>query len=191
MENSSFDDIEQPNTNSHWALYIAIGAFALGAIGTAVGVVARTQAQSTTLRVENIINDVNKTVDNRLAEMAPSTNDQELIRALEGKLETLETQNRATIEALKTKCETLEKAIQSMNANRRGGNANTTNTNNKPIAIDPAAPGDTKEYVIQPGDNFYKIAKTVGCTAKEIQNLNPDIDPAKLRVGKKIFVPAK
>lgn len=196
METSFEQTEEQTSESSHWALYIAICAFALGAIGTAVSVVSRNQAQSATMRIENLVSEVNKTVDSRMAEIRPGTNDQELVRALEGKIETLESQNRATIEALKAKCETLEKAIHALHGNSAaGGNnasaAGTPAPQTPADSIDPTTPGDTTEYIIKPGDNFYKIAKNLGCTKDDIQKLNPNVDPQKLQVGKKIIVPAK
>ncbi|MBB6446862.1 LysM peptidoglycan-binding domain-containing protein [Bacillus benzoevorans] len=41
-------------------------------------------------------------------------------------------------------------------------------------------------YVIQPGDTFYKISKELGVTVASIQELNPGVEPAKLKVGQSI-----
>lgn len=59
-----------------------------------------------------------------------------------------------------------------------------------------AAAGATVEYTIQSGDSLWKIAdKRYGRgkadqKVKEILDLNADLDPSKLRVGKKILLPA-
>ncbi|MCR5183533.1 MAG: LysM peptidoglycan-binding domain-containing protein [Opitutales bacterium] len=201
MENSSFDADEIPNNNSHLGLYIALAAFAIGAIGVGLGLVARNQSQTNSLRIENLVSEVNKTVDARLAGANTGANDEELIRALESKIETLEKESRTTIATLKTKCEALEKAIQAMNANRNTGtrpnnntqtaNNNTGTRDNNTTDVSPTTPGDTTEYIVQAGDNFTKIARTNNCKVTEIENLNPGVDPRKIRPGQKLIVPAK
>lgn len=49
-------------------------------------------------------------------------------------------------------------------------------------------------YVVQKGDTFFSIARnTLGNQSrwKEIQQLNPTVDPKKLRIGQKLVLPAK
>ena len=49
-------------------------------------------------------------------------------------------------------------------------------------------------YIIQPGDTFIKIARKLYNNEhryKDIQALNPGVDPRKLRVGQVINVPEK
>lgn len=46
------------------------------------------------------------------------------------------------------------------------------------------------EYVIKSGDTFTKIAKNLGISVSSIQKLNPTVDPAKLKIGQKIKIPA-
>jgi LysM repeat protein len=67
-----------------------------------------------------------------------------------------------------------------------------------PIPAAPAvgaAPAGSKAYVVQAGDKgFYPISrKLFGNTkrVKEIQALNPGVDPTKLKVGQTIYVPEK
>ena len=55
----------------------------------------------------------------------------------------------------------------------------------------PAAAAAGGEYKVEPGDNFWKIARKFDCKPADIEALNPDVDPARLRVGQKIKVPAK
>ncbi|MEH7414311.1 SH3 domain-containing protein [Neobacillus drentensis] len=45
-------------------------------------------------------------------------------------------------------------------------------------------------YVIKAGDTFTKIAKARGITIESIQKLNPAVEPAKLKIGQKINIPA-
>ena len=59
------------------------------------------------------------------------------------------------------------------------------------VAQPPVAPEATgTEYVVVKGDSLWKIAKKNGVTVKAIEAANPNIDPAKLKVGQKISIPA-
>ena len=46
------------------------------------------------------------------------------------------------------------------------------------------------EYVVVHGDTLGKIAKRHGLTLKAIQAANPGVEPAKLKVGQKLSIPA-
>lgn len=46
-------------------------------------------------------------------------------------------------------------------------------------------------YTIQAGDNFGKIAKTLGVGLQELLDANPDKDPRRLTIGTVIKVPAQ
>ena len=47
---------------------------------------------------------------------------------------------------------------------------------------------DSSVYVIKSGDTFTKIGKTLGVSISSIQELNPTIDPTKLKIGQKINI---
>lgn len=72
---------------------------------------------------------------------------------------------------------------------------NTTSTTTKPTDDSaPAGPQKGHPYTVQPGDSLGAIAKAyrdqgVKVTTKDILNANPGLDPTKLYVGKKIFIP--
>lgn len=51
----------------------------------------------------------------------------------------------------------------------------------------PAGPGGT--YVIQSGDTYGKIAKKFSTTSSAIQDANPGVDPARLKIGQSINLP--
>jgi LysM repeat protein len=55
----------------------------------------------------------------------------------------------------------------------------------------PVAPAEAAgtEYVVVKGDSLWKIAKKNGVTVKAIEAANPNIDPAKLKVGQKLSIP--
>lgn len=46
------------------------------------------------------------------------------------------------------------------------------------------------EYVILKGDTFSVVAKRFGVKPQEIAKANPTVDPRRLQIGQKIFVPA-
>jgi len=56
-----------------------------------------------------------------------------------------------------------------------------------PPPVAPEAAGS--EYVVIKGDSLWKIAKKNGVTVKAIEAANPNIDPAKLKVGQKLSIP--
>lgn len=46
-----------------------------------------------------------------------------------------------------------------------------------------------REYSIQPGDDFYRLAQRLGGTCDDFLQCNPNIDPLKLQIGQKIVLP--
>ncbi|HSU56053.1 MAG TPA: LysM peptidoglycan-binding domain-containing protein [Candidatus Dormibacteraeota bacterium] len=62
-----------------------------------------------------------------------------------------------------------------------------------PPAVDPTttAPGtNPSEYTVVQGDNFWTIGKKFNVSTKAIADANPGVDPAKLKIGQKLHVPA-
>ncbi|MDR7238729.1 SH3 domain-containing protein [Neobacillus drentensis] len=60
-------------------------------------------------------------------------------------------------------------------------------TTNLPATTKPS----TSVYVIKTGDNFTKISKALNISVASIQELNPTVDSAKLKIGQAIKIPAK
>ncbi len=54
-----------------------------------------------------------------------------------------------------------------------------------------AQSGDYYEYEVQSGQTLSEIARAFGCTVKEIMQASGIQDAAKIRVGQKIYIPAK
>ncbi|WP_088226381.1 LysM domain-containing protein [Desulfosporosinus sp. FKB] len=46
-----------------------------------------------------------------------------------------------------------------------------------------------KEYILQPGDNFHRLAQRLGCACDDFMRVNPNMDPWKLQIGQKIVLP--
>lgn len=59
------------------------------------------------------------------------------------------------------------------------------------VPVETAAPaGATSEHVVQKGEIAAKIARSHGVTLKQLQEVNPGIDLAKLKVNQKLQIPA-
>jgi LysM repeat protein len=75
-------------------------------------------------------------------------------------------------------------------------NAPSVEASNPPVAVPPVvAPAPVPEtagteYVVVKGDTLGKIAKKNGVKLSALKAANPGVDPAKLKVGQKISIPA-
>jgi LysM repeat protein len=54
----------------------------------------------------------------------------------------------------------------------------------------PPVAAEAREYTIANKDTLSKIAKTHNVSLRELSKANPNIDPARLKVGQKIQIPA-
>jgi LysM repeat protein len=59
-----------------------------------------------------------------------------------------------------------------------------------PVVTPPPAQPTENEYVVVKGDTLDKIAKSNGTTVKAIENVNPGVQPTRLKVGQKLIIPA-
>jgi nucleoid-associated protein YgaU len=74
--------------------------------------------------------------------------------------------------------------------------ADTGRTRIAPLsaAVTPEASGGVRIHKIRSGDSFYRLAEEYlgsGMRYGEIAELNPGVDPAKLRIGQEIKIPAR
>lgn len=61
-----------------------------------------------------------------------------------------------------------------------------------PVVLPPPVPTFSQgEHVVIKGESFYTIAKKYGVTSRGIQEANPGVDPARLKIGQKLVIPAK
>lgn len=71
-----------------------------------------------------------------------------------------------------------------------------TNTATQPPITNPVVepvvtpPASTSDYAIQKGDTFSTIAPKFHISVKALQAANPNVDPSKLQIGKKLNIPA-
>lgn len=54
----------------------------------------------------------------------------------------------------------------------------------------PATSAAASEYTVAQGDNFWTIGKKFGVSSKAIAEANSTVDPAKLKIGTKLHIPA-
>jgi LysM repeat protein len=59
---------------------------------------------------------------------------------------------------------------------------------NTPPPVTPTA--TASDYAVLKGDNYWTIGKKFGVTAKQLTDANPGVDPAKLKIGQKLHIPA-
>jgi LysM repeat protein len=55
----------------------------------------------------------------------------------------------------------------------------------------PPVESSATEHTIVRGDTFAGLSQRYGVTVRAIQSANPGTDPAKLKVGQKVIIPAK
>ena len=84
--------------------------------------------------------------------------------------------------------EALSKVGQAINENRRhiGGSSASFGTSS---GGSRSSHGTDGTYVIQKGDNFWKIANRLGISSKALEAANPSINPLRLNIGQKIKLP--
>ena len=56
--------------------------------------------------------------------------------------------------------------------------------------VPPPVPDTQKTHVIRKGDTFWSLSREYGVSMDEIAAANRDLNPAKLRVGQKVVIPA-
>jgi LysM repeat protein len=56
--------------------------------------------------------------------------------------------------------------------------------------VPPTPPPVASEYTIQKGDSFSTIAPKFGVSVKALRDANPNVDPTKLQIGKKLNIPS-
>jgi LysM repeat protein len=57
--------------------------------------------------------------------------------------------------------------------------------------LPPPVVGSQGDHVVIKGESFYTIAKKYSVTSRAIQDANPGVDPARLKIGQKLVIPAR
>ena len=58
------------------------------------------------------------------------------------------------------------------------------------VPVPPPVPDTQKTHVIRKGDTFWSLSREYGVSMDEIAAANQDLNPARLRVGQKVVIPA-
>jgi LysM repeat protein len=164
MEN---DNISPSSSESKLPLIVGILGFALGAAGLVLGIKAKGAAQAASDEAANA-----------------KTSVAELGAALAGKANTADVQAvRADLDAGLAAANANDKTFGEQIATLQKLASSPKATTGAGKTATPPGPG---EYVVVKGDNLSSIAKKAGISLKAIQDLNPDVDSNKLRIGQKL-----
>ncbi|MGN0834616.1 MAG: LysM peptidoglycan-binding domain-containing protein [Candidatus Spyradosoma sp.] len=199
MEDSSMDTGFDAPADLKIPIGLGILGIIVGGLALIIAFVDRGKVSRFTEKVDADIEDVRATVNKTAAGQDAGGNAKE-VAELRRELEALRAQVAASFESVNANHETLAQTVESL-SRRRGaapaadgnaprGNAAAQQPQQRASTETPAAAA-TGEYKIEPGDNFWKIAKKFGCKVADLEALNPDVDSSRLRVGQKIKVPAK
>lgn len=191
MEDSSIDTGFDAPADQKIPIALGILGIIVGGLALIIAFVVRGKVDRFTEKVSTDLDGIHETVNaagpglaNESAkEVETLRHELDLLREqFARKLESVDKENeslRAALIALDKRLNNPAPRPASSGSSVPAGNGNTT------------ASGSSGEYTIQAGDNFWKIATKFGCKPADIQELNPDVEPARLRVGQKIKVPAK
>ena len=191
MEDSSIDSGFDAPADLKIPIGIGILGIIIGGLALIIAFVVRGKVDRFTTKVDSDIEEIHATVSKAAAEQGIGGEGSKDAEALRQELSLLREEMARKFEALEQKDKSLEDAVVAIN-NRVNGRrpAAPVPVNSGTTTGSSAAAPASGEYVIQNGDTFTKIAKKVGCKVSELTALNPDIEPARLRVGQKIKVPA-
>lgn len=198
MEDSSMDTGFDAPADLKIPIGLGILGLIVGGLALIIAFVDRGKVSRFTEKVDADIEDVRATVNKTAAGQDAGGNAKE-IAELRRELEALRAQVSASFESVNANQEELAKTVESLSRRRGGavasadGNAGAQQRSagaNAGATGSPAASA-SGEYKVESGDNFWKIARKFDCKVADIEALNPDVDPARLRVGQKIKVPAK
>ena len=161
MEN---DSISSSSSESKLPLIVGIVGFALGAAGLVLALKAKSGADKASADVATI----SGTVAELSGQITAKANASD-VTALSGDLAQFKADSKATFDTLQAEVAKIGSA-----------KAKATTTNGK------AAVAGNGEYIIKSKDTLGGIAKSLGTTAKALQELNPEVKPTALKVGSKI-----
>ena len=83
----------------------------------------------------------------------------------------------------------IQQAVRQASQSRPSGGGSGRSSGGAPTGSAPA--GDYYEYEVQSGQTLSEIARAFNCTVKEIMQASGIQDAARIRVGQKIYIPAK
>lgn len=189
MEDSSIDSGFDAPADLKIPIGIGILGIIIGGLALIIAFVVRGKVDRFTTQVDSDVEEIRATVSKAAAEQGIGGESAKDVEMLRQELGLLREELARKFEALDQKDKSLENTLVAINNRVNGSRAPV-----RPASANSGAPTSSNasgEYTIQAGDSFYKIANKIGCKVAELQELNPDVEPARLRVGQKIKVPAK
>lgn len=200
MEDSSIDTGFDAPADLKIPIGIGIAGIIIGGLALIIAYVDRGKIDRVTTKIGAEIEEVRQDVNRAVAGQGVSGESAKEVAALREELESLRAQVAASFESVNSNYATLSETVNSLSNRRNAGaprGSAAANNRSGGNGATPAAGTSANaasvsgEYTIQAGDNFWKIANKLGCKTADLQELNPDVEPARLRVGQKIKVPAK
>jgi LysM repeat protein len=169
MEN---DSISSSSSESKLPLIVGIVGFALGAAGLVLGLKAKSAADAASAAATAAQTAATQ-VQADLQSKAPATE----LAALGTDLNAVKTAIAADNAAIQKSITELQAAVKKPVVTSAG---NGGNGGSKTVV---AGAG---EYVVAKGDTLGGIAKKVGLSLKQLQDLNPSVNPNKMQIGQKL-----
>lgn len=197
MEDSSIDSGFDAPADLKIPIGLGILGIIIGGLALIIAFVVRGKVDRFTTKVDADIEEIHATANKAAAEQGIGGESAKDVEALRQELELLREQVARKFEAIDREGESVKSALVALDRRLNGGNTTSVSrpasgTPSEGQATSASAPSSASgEYTIQPNDNFWKIANKLGCKPADLQELNPDVEPARLRVGQKIKVPAK
>lgn len=191
MEDSSIDSGFDAPADLKIPIGIGILGIIIGGLALIIAFVVRGKVDRFTTKVDSDIEEIHATVNKAAAEQSFGGESSKEIDTLRQELALLREELSRKFEALDQKDKALEDTIVSVNGRVNTRRPAPAQPANPVTSSDSTATASSGEYTIQGGDTFTKIAKKFGCKVTDLTDLNPDVEPARLRVGQKIKVPAK
>jgi len=204
------DDIQLQKTSKSAGLLSSLGLLGrgVGVVALALGITAITKVSSTAGEMNDKIEKAAalslemKKVSDRIDALASQLSN--LTSDCDSRIDSLRKQNNSTVEKIgeilsqnRSLIEENRKAIEEIA--KRGSSVKTkkTDSQEKQVSAEETkseqtqAPEGFTTYKIKSGDTFAKIAPKFNVSVQAILDANPNVNPARLRVGQEIVIPVK
>lgn len=157
-----------------FALVAAVVALVVGVIGIARGVSAARAAQELGARLQ--------TVERRLTETSEGSQN------LAGQMNNFVTRANETLSAFGHRIMAVETDVKRHEEKLTAPPPPPAPARAARAADAPVSPSG-RVHEVKEGDTLGKIAKQYGVSLADLMKLNPDVDPARMRIGLKIALP--
>ncbi len=190
MEDSSIDSGFDTPTESKIPMALGFVGIVLGGIALILAMSARSSIAQINSKQNDTDKKVYEDVQQAIADARANSGEAKAYETLATDFEAFKNTVATNFENVNVQYSKLAETVASVSG-RRVATAPVASSAPQPgTSVDNAAAPETGEYTIRRGDNLWNIAKSLGCTVKDVQDLNPGLDPNKLREGQTIRVPA-